>query len=386
MRLIGTIPHQSQGLIFSNFLKQHQIDHQIEMHINQDWGSLDYGANICQVWIRDEDQVNEAKKWLTLFLANPHDPLFNSAQIQSQPILPSEPAIDHPTKKQSKNNIPWDKQPLGMITTCLLVICALLMIFSETLTPKISPKLNAKQFSVFISPIDKAFLYDYPYYYELVDQYIQLYGDEDSQNMSAEAQQLLQKINHTSVWQGIYPQLLDKDQSVKKDGLFDVPMFEKINQGQVWRLFSPALLHSDIFHLFFNMIWLIVLGKQIEQRLTSFHYLLFILLLGVFSNTLQYLAGGPNFIGFSGILCGMLTFIWERKKLAPWEGYDLSRMTFLFMMVFIFGMAGIQFLSFFAEKSFNLGFSTNVANVAHLSGALLGYLIGKTNIFSWRYS
>ena len=46
--------------------------------------------------------------------------------------------------------------------------------------------------------------------------------------------------------------------------------------------FFPILLHADIFHLFFNMLWLIVLGKQIEQRLKTGRYVLFILLIAMY--------------------------------------------------------------------------------------------------------
>ena len=389
MRLIGTINHQTQGLIFSNFLKKQQISHQLEVKPDQDWGSLNYGLSESHIWIQDEDQVEKAKKWLDLFLEHPTDPIFSTSQsiLTPPPIVGSGSSSEPPLQeKQMINPIPWAKQPMGAVTRILILVCSLLMVLSELLIPKISPHLKTKQFAIFISPVDKVLIYDYPYEYELIDRYIQLYGEQRTQDLPAEANVLLKKINETPFWQGIYSLLLAKTDQLNQFDWSTMPLFEKISQGQVWRLFTPALLHSDIFHLFFNMLWLIVLGKQIEQRLSPWSYVFFLLILGIFSNTMQYLASGPNFIGFSGILCGMLTFIWERAKSAPWEGYELNRLTYLFMMVFIFGMASVQLLSFFMEKSFNMGFSPNIANIAHLSGALIGYMIGKTNIFSWRHS
>ena len=36
--------------------------------------------------------------------------------------------------------------------------------------------------------------------------------------------------------------------------------------GQLWRLWTPMLLHANSLHLFFNMYWLYVLGSAIEIR------------------------------------------------------------------------------------------------------------------------
>ncbi len=125
-------------------------------------------------------------------------------------------------------------------------------------------------FILFTSPVDKALLYDYPKFYELVDRFIHLYGYDALENpneLPAEGQELLRKINHTPYWSGIYPLLVKGGLKGFKNNFTQYSLFEKIRQGQAWRLFSPSLLHADIFHLFFNMIWLIVLGKQMEQRL-----------------------------------------------------------------------------------------------------------------------
>lgn len=134
------------------------------------------------------------------------------------------------------------------------------------------------------------------------------------------------------------------------------------------------------------MLWLIVLGKQLEQRIKPWRYILFILFIAIISNTAQYLMSGPNFIGFSGVLCGMLAFIWVRQKTAAWEGYQIDRMTLIFMLIFILSMTGIQLLSFLLEKSLDWAISPNIANMAHLTGGLTGYILGRLNFFSWRHA
>ena len=175
-----------------------------------------------------------------------------------------------------------------------------------------------------LSKAKKDLLYDYPKAYEIVDKLVKLYGIdklEDPKALPQEGKDLMRKFTETPYWQGIYQVFLEHYHNISAPV---APLFEKIRQGEIWRLFTPALLHSDILHILFNMLWLAVLGKQIEQRIGMGKYLLFILIAGVFSNTCQYLVGGVNFMGFSGIVCAMLTFICMRQKIAPWEGYPLK--------------------------------------------------------------
>ena len=41
--------------------------------------------------------------------------------------------------------------------------------------------------------------------------------------------------------------------------------FHEIKNGQIWRIFTPSLLHGGILHLLFNILWLMVLGGMIER-------------------------------------------------------------------------------------------------------------------------
>jgi GlpG protein len=278
---------------------------------------------------------------------------------------------------------------MGIITRLLLLICCGLFFMNQFLASKIETPPHFPVLTPFTTKIEKNLSYDYPYQYQLISQFIQTYGYEGFQNpqeLPREGKFLLRKIKETPVWPGIYSLIQQKGIKAIPNAMKTIPMFEKIQQGQGWRLFTPCLLHADIFHLFFNMLWLIVLGKQIEQRLKIGRYLVFILLTGIFSNTFQYLAGGPNFIGFSGILCAMLAFIWVRQRQTPWEGYQLDRMTMLFIMLFIVSMALLQLFFFFIETATEEAISSGIANTAHLSGALIGYVLGRFNFFSWRHS
>jgi GlpG protein len=77
----------------------------------------------------------------------------------------------------------------------------------------------------------------------------------------------------------------------------------------------------------------------------------------------------------------MLTFIWRRQTEAPWEGYQLQRSTFIFIMIYIFSMFAMQALAFILEVFTGNTLSTAIANTAHLSGAAIGLLLARMPLF-----
>jgi GlpG protein len=126
-----------------------------------------------------------------------------------------------------------------------------------------------------------------------------------------------------------------------------------------------------------------VLGKQIETHISKTRFLILIVIIGIFSNICQYLMNGPYFLGLSGVILGMAGFIWMRQKIAPWEGYTLPKTTLLFLLIFVLGMIGLQVISFVMEIS-GKNFVFNIANTAHVAGALMGMGLGRLSFFSWR--
>jgi len=194
----------------------------------------------------------------------------------------------------------------------------------------------------------------------------------------------LSQIDKMPFWKGIYESILLKKGGENGGETASLPLFEKIKQGQVWRLFSPCILHKELLHLVFNMLWLWLLAKQIEQRLSRLKFILLILIVGIISNVAQYLMSGPYFLGFSGVIMGFVGFIWARQQVAPWEGYPLQKPVFLFLGIYVFLMFILSFFSFITQAiGFNL-FGPNIANTAHISGAIVGWILGRFPFFSWR--
>ena len=107
-----------------------------------------------------------------------------------------------------------------------------------------------------------------------------------------------------------------------------------------------------------------------------------ILLVGIASNTAQYLISGPSFIGFSGVIVGMAGFIWMRQHSAPWEGYPLSRATFFFLLLFVLSMAVLGFLVFALNLFSILEITPVIANTAHIIGGVTGIVLGRFSFFA----
>ena len=110
--------------------------------------------------------------------------------------------------------------------------------------------------------------------------------------------------------------------------------FPEILSGQIWRLFTPMLLHASFFHLLFNMMWLFQLGQMIEKDKGSLYILLTILLISGLANTAQYLVSGGNFLGMSGVVYGLFGFIWVKTRLEVNHNYLLSSFTVGFLLVY----------------------------------------------------
>lgn len=400
MRLIHTLRDQKKGLLLSTFLTAEGIENQLEITSNTDWGSPNYGDVNCNLWIVDEDQVEKAQEWIDKFTADPENPMFKKRVAEISPIIPTitpiEIAEEGKNKASGKAFLPSGvrlsaaSQSIGKLSTTiyLIIICSILFIVDMMTSPQVTTvATELPLMPQLASPLKKETLYDYPAAYELIDKLLKLYNIEQLQNLQElpePGKMILKQFYQTPYWHGAYTLWLNQFMQLTTIPKGTPELFEKIRQGEFWRLITPCLMHHDILHLLFNMLWLIVLGQQMEQRLGARRYILFAVLIGAFSNTCQYLMSGPDFIGYSGIICGMLAFIWMRQKIAAWEGYPLQKTTINFMLFFILAMLAIQLVSLYMEVYHQISISPGIANTAHLSGAAFGALLGRLSFFSWK--
>jgi len=136
----------------------------------------------------------------------------------------------------------------------------------------------------------------------------------------------------------------------------------EVRRGEVWRLFTPMFVHFSVMHLFFNMLWLLDLGTMIERRQNTRVLSALVLVISALSNLAQYLVIGPLFGGMSGVVYGLIGYIWLRGKFDPASGLFLHSSTVTMSVIWFF-------LCLFH-------FIPNVANTAHTVGFAMGIAWG----------
>jgi membrane associated rhomboid family serine protease len=152
-------------------------------------------------------------------------------------------------------------------------------------------------------------------------------------------------------------------------------------KGMLWQPFTYIFLHSPVVlsHLLLNMLFMWMFGGELERHWGSRGFLRYFLITGTGAGIIVALVGilspasaGRATIGASGAIYGLIMAY----------GVLFANRTILFMMIFpmkvktfAWIMFGIAFLSALG------GANSNVSNIAHLGGGLIGYLYLKR---AWR--
>ncbi len=145
------------------------------------------------------------------------------------------------------------------------------------------------------------------------------------------------------------------------------PFLSDIKAFEFWRLLTPIFLHFGFLHIFFNGMWIKDLGSLFENQKGSKHFLLFVLAVSISSNLLQYFAFGPRFGGLSGLVYGLLGYLWIFGRFHEDAEFRLPKRD-------VYLMIGWYFLCLF-------GAIGNIANIAHGVGLAVGMIWG---LFPWQ--
>lgn len=261
------------------------------------------------IWVNDEDKVEEAARLLTVFRANPSDPKYR-AEARSAAELRAEAEKGEETYRKKVRD---RRQLFRPLTAYGFGPVTLVLIVISVLVTIFSSGGDNPQ------AIMRLFITDYTV----------------SGNYVA--------------WNGGLPEIV---------------------HGQVWRLVTPIFIHYGFLHIFFNMLCLRDLGSMIEARQSSWLLAVLVLVIAVCSNLAQYYYGGPAFGGMSGVVYGLLGYIWMRGKFDPGSGLYLHPTTVTMMIIWFFACF--------------TPLIPHVANATHAAGLGLGLAWGYLSSLRYR--
>lgn len=148
----------------------------------------------------------------------------------------------------------------------------------------------------------------------------------------------------------------------------------------LWQFVTYMFLHGGVFHIFFNMLTLFMFGNELERYWGTPRFLNYYFTTGIGAGVCSWIVAPNSFvivIGASGAIYGLL--------LAYGLTYP-NRIVYLNFLLpvkvkwLVLIMGAMAFFSSFDRQS-------GVADIAHLGGMVIGYLVlkGKGWLDRYRY-
>lgn len=147
---------------------------------------------------------------------------------------------------------------------------------------------------------------------------------------------------------------------------------ELIAAGQLWRLFTPMLLHGDLLHIGFNMYALLVIGPNLERYFGRVRFILLYLVSGFAGNVMSLAFTAQNSLGSSTAIFGLLAaqgvFVYQNRELFGRQSRTILNR--------IFYLAAINLV---------IGLQARIDNWGHIGGLLggLGYAWFAGPLLTW---
>lgn len=320
MRLIGSLNENQQAENLVAFL----LTEGIEAHVEEESGQF-------EIWIKDEDLIERAVDELDQFKANPADSKYVGAIPKAKEMQQEQ---IRKRQQMAKNIVSVSGGKLkrnNSLTITIVVICAIVALLTN-------------------------------------------FGSRDS---LTEATFRALAFNAMTQAEG--------DQVVARHaGDYDAlgVRLASVSRGQIWRLVTPIFIHFGVFHLVFNMYWLVFFGTQIEHRYGPYWYAFLIVVSAAISNlfecTVPMELGGANpgffngyFLtklgGMSGVVYALFGFVLMRMTYDRSSNMFVPQSTVVLLLIWlVFCMTPLH------EQLFKV----SVANWAHATGLVVGIIAG----------
>jgi GlpG protein len=230
------------------------------------------------VWVRDEDRLDQARDWLSRFKLDPDDGRYRGAERSAEVIRREE---SQRRAAAQRNMIEmrgrWNRPAAGRtpLTITVILLSILVTIFGEMGKAQqgLGKSINDQLF--FCSPAD--------------------YVTSDKNPLASLA------------------------------------------QGELWRAVTPIFIHLDWYHIIFNMIMFFQFGALVESLKGTVRLAGLMLATAVVSNIAQAvgpesLGGTPAFGGMSGVLYGLVGYVWVKSTFRPEPGFYMTQGTVIILI------------------------------------------------------
>jgi GlpG protein len=250
------------------------------------------------IWIHSEDEIPKAKEHLDFFNAHPNDPRFNQHSARAAEIKEQEVK-----EAESAGRRFFDRSRIFKSTTPYGVGPMTMLLIMTCVAVAAITSLG-KNFEV-LNPL------------------------------------LITQLSQTGQYSRAVPEVL---------------------HGEVWRLITPTFVHFGFLHIFFNMIWLFDLGSMVEARESPWKLFGLVIVISVLANFAQLQVSNPLFGGMSGVVYGLLGYVWMKGKFDPASGLYLHPQTVAMMLIWYVACL--------------LKLIPGIANTVHTVGLLIGIAWG----------
>lgn len=319
MRLLGEIESSDQTTRLVAWLITQGIKVKVEPTVGDD--------ESYEIWVRDEDLLEQAKTEFADFQADPAADKYDQA-IKEADAIAREEALQR--KRMQKKIVKVQggqverKTPL---TVLLIVLCAIVFLMTDLGESHDNVAYRALQFVSIAPPVPNELLSASP-----------------------------------------------DDLGVR---------LASIKKGELWRLVTPIFIHYGVTHILFNMYMFYQFGRMIENRYGTLNLGLLVLATAIISNLAQCtvpmgvggsapgLTQGQYFLsglgGMSGVVYGLFGFIWIRSRVDFSSGMFMPQGTITILLVWLF---------FCMTPLYGQVMGGSVANWAHGIGLLVGMAVG----------
>jgi GlpG protein len=155
-------------------------------------------------------------------------------------------------------------------------------------------------------------------------------------------------------------------------GQFGVLPVEGIWSGKYTALFTSVFVHGShgqlvgtLMHIGFNLLWLFVLGRYLEEALSPAAWVLFFISAAVVASAAEVAVSSHGSVGVSGIVYAMFGLMWAgREQFPEWKEVATAKN----LQVFV-GW-GLMCIAMTMLKWFS------IANAAHFGGLFFGLAVG----------